>query len=215
MMEPTSLSRELVPCGLLLAAYLLGSVPWGLVIAKTFCGLDPRLDGSRNTGATNVARLCGFGYGVGTLLCDLLKGAVPVWLALRWHPAPIFVSLVGLASIAGHSWSCFMKFRGGKAVATSIGIFLPLAFAQLLASALLCILVIWRSGYVSLGSLSLVTALPVLLSISGMWQWLPLSLCVFALVVFRHAENIRRLRAGTEKSWLKSRQDKRGHQDTR
>ncbi|MDR1660393.1 MAG: glycerol-3-phosphate 1-O-acyltransferase PlsY [Desulfovibrio sp.] len=205
----TSFLQEFALYVLPLAAYLLGSVPWGLAIAKTFCGLDPRLDGSRNTGATNVARLCGFGYGVATLLCDLLKGAAPVWLALHWHPATVFVSLVGLASIAGHSWSCFMKFRGGKAVATSIGVFLPLAFAQLLAAALLCILIIWRSGYVSLGSLGLVTVLPVLLAIFGLWQWLPLSLCVFALVVFRHAENIRRLRAGTEKSWLKSRRDKR------
>ncbi|MDR3357849.1 MAG: glycerol-3-phosphate 1-O-acyltransferase PlsY [Desulfovibrio sp.] len=208
-------TRDIVLYALPLAAYLLGSIPWGLVIAKTFCGLDPRLDGSRNTGATNVARLCGFGYGVVTLLCDLLKGAAPVWLALHWHPAPVFVSLVGLAGIAGHSWSCFMKFRGGKAVATSIGVFLPLAFAQLLAAALLCILVIWRSGYVSLGSLSLVTALPVLLAVSGLWQWLPLGLCVFALVVFRHAENLRRLRTGTEKSWLKPRQDKGDRQDTR
>jgi glycerol-3-phosphate acyltransferase PlsY len=189
-----------------LPAYLLGSVPWGLVIAKTFCNLDPRLNGSRNTGATNVARLCGFGYGVLTLLCDVLKGVIPVCLALYWLPSPYFVSLVGTACIAGHSYSCFMNFRGGKAVATSIGIFLPLAFPQLLASALLCLLVIWRSGYVSLGSLTLVAALPVLLAIFGLWQWLPLSLCVLALVFFRHAENIRRLRAGTEKSWLKSRQ---------
>jgi glycerol-3-phosphate acyltransferase PlsY len=197
--------RDLLLCLLPLAAYLLGSVPWGLAIAKIFCGIDPRLDGSRNTGATNVARLCGFGYGAGTLLCDLLKGALPVWLALYWRPSFAFVSLVGLAAITGHTCSCFMKFRGGKAVATSIGIFLPLAFTQILVAALLCIFVIWRSGYVSLGSLTLVTALPPLLAVSGLWSWLPLSLCVLVLVFFKHRENIRRLRAGTEKSWLKSR----------
>ena len=107
-------------------------MPWGLVIAKTFCGVDPRLDGSRNTGATNVARLCGFGWGVATLACDVLKGALPVWLALRVNPAPLFVSAVALACVLGHVFSCFMRFRGGKAVATSIGVFLPLAFWPLL-----------------------------------------------------------------------------------
>lgn len=184
-------------------AYALGSVPWGMVIAKTFCGVDPRLDGSRNTGATNVARLCGFGWGVATLACDVLKGALPVWLALRVNPAPLFVSAVALACVLGHVFSCFMRFRGGKAVATSIGVFLPLAFWPLLAASLLCVLIIWRSGYVSLGSLALVTALPLGLCLTGQWAWLPLALCVWALVVWKHRENIARLRAGTEKTWRK------------
>lgn len=184
-------------------AYALGSVPWGLVIAKTFCGVDPRLDGSRNTGATNVARLCGFGWGVATLACDVLKGALPVWLALRVNPAPLFVSAVALACVLGHVFSCFMRFRGGKAVATSIGVFLPLAFWPLLAASLLCVLIIWRSGYVSLSSLALVTALPLGLCLTGQWAWLPLALCVWALVVWKHRENIARLRAGTEKTWRK------------
>ncbi|WP_165175955.1 glycerol-3-phosphate 1-O-acyltransferase PlsY [Desulfovibrio sp. ZJ369] len=187
------------------AAYVLGSAPWGLVIAKTFCGVDPRTDGSRSTGATNVSRLCGFGWGVATLLCDVLKGALPVWIALHINPAPLFVSAVGLACVLGHVFSCFMKFKGGKAVATGIGVFLPLAFWQLLAASALCLLVIWRSGYVSLGSLTLVTALPLLLLCGATWDWLPLSLCVWALVLWKHRENIRRLRAGTEKPWLKSR----------
>lgn len=184
-------------------AYALGSVPWGLVIAKTCCGVDPRRDGSHNTGATNVARLCGFGWGVATLACDVLKGALPVWLALRVNPAPLFVSAVALACVLGHVFSCFMRFRGGKAVATSIGVFLPLAFWPLLAASLLCVLIIWRSGYVSLGSLALVTALPLGLCLTGQWAWLPLALCVWALVVWKHRENIARLRAGTEKTWRK------------
>ena len=184
-------------------AYVLGSVPWGLVIAKTFCRLDPRESGSRNTGATNVARLCGFGWGVATLACDVCKGALPVWLAFRINPSPVFVSVVGLACVLGHVFSCFMKFKGGKAVATSIGVFMPLAFWQLLAASALCCLIIWRSGFVSLGSLSLVAALVVALAVTGQWMWLPLSLCVLAVVVWKHKENIARLRAGTEKSWLK------------
>ncbi|MBT9747897.1 glycerol-3-phosphate 1-O-acyltransferase PlsY [Desulfovibrio desulfuricans] len=184
-------------------AYVLGSVPWGLVIAKTFCRLDPRESGSRNTGATNVARLCGFGWGVATLACDVCKGALPVWLAFRINPSPVFVSVVGLACVLGHVFSCFMKFKGGKAVATSIGVFMPLAFWQLLAASALCCLIIWRSGFVSLGSLSLVAALVVALAVTGQWVWLPLSLCGLAVVVWKHKENIARLRAGTEKSWLK------------
>lgn len=186
------------------ASYVLGSAPWGLVIAKTFCGVDPRADGSRSTGATNVSRLCGFGWGVATLLCDVLKGALPVWIAQQINPAPLFVSAVGLACVLGHVFSCFMRFKGGKAVATGIGVFLPLAFWQLLIASALCLLAIWRSGYVSLGSLTLVTAMPLLLLCSGAWSWLPLSLCVGALVFWKHRENIRRLRAGTEKSWQKS-----------
>ena len=184
-------------------AYVLGSVPWGLVIAKTFCRIDPRESGSRSTGATNVARLCGFGWGVATLACDVCKGALPVWLAFRINPSPVFVSIVGLACVLGHVFSCFMKFKGGKAVATSIGVFMPLAFWQLLAASALCCLIIWRSGFVSLGSLSLVAALVVALAVTGQWVWLPLSLCVLAVVVWKHKENIARLRAGTEKSWLK------------
>lgn len=186
-------------------AYALGSAPWGLIIARNCCGVDPRLSGSRNTGATNVARLCGFGWGVLTLACDLGKGAAPVFLAVKTGLSPLGVSLVGLACVLGHVFSCFMGFKGGKAVATTIGVFLPLAFCPLLAACLLCVAVIWRSGYVSLGSLTLVTALPLALLAAGRWEWLPLSLCLCLLVVWKHRENIARLRSGTEKSWLKSR----------
>lgn len=188
-------------------AYVAGSVPWGLVIARVFCGIDPRQGGSGNTGATNVARLCGFGWGVLTLACDLGKGALPVCLALHWGLSPFWISLVALAAVLGHVFSCFMHFRGGKAVATSIGIFLPLAFWPLFGASLLCLLVIWRSGYVSLGSLTLVSALVLGLLFCGQWTWLPLGICVWGIVVWKHRENIARLRAGTEKSWQKKRQD--------
>ena len=183
--------------------YLVASFPFGLWAGLALAGVDPRRAGSRNTGATNVARLCGFGWGVATLACDVCKGAVPVWLAFRINPSPVFVSVVGLACVLGHVFSCFMKFKGGKAVATSIGVFLPLAFWQLLAASALCCLVIWRSGFVSLGSLTLVVALAVAVAVTGQWVWLPLALCVCAVVVWKHKENIARLRAGTEKSWLK------------
>ena len=169
-------------------------------------GVFLRGNGSRNTGATNVARLCGFRWGVLTLACDLGKGALPVALALWLGLSPLLVTCVALACVLGHVFSCFMGFRGGKAVATSIGVFLPLAFFPLLFSCAACVLVIWRSGFVSLGSLTLVTVLPFALLAATKYAWVPLSLCIWALVVWKHKENIARLRAGTEKSWLKSRQ---------
>lgn len=192
--------------GLSFLAYLLGSMPSGLIIAGVFCGIDPRTDGSRNTGSTNVARLCGFGWGVATLFCDIAKGLIPVLLAVLDERSAAAVSVVALCAVLGHVFSCFMGFKGGKAVATSIGVLIPVAFWPTLVSSILCLLVIWRSGFVSMGSLTLLGSLPVVLCLFGAFEWLPLSLCLFAVVAWRHRENIARLRAGTEKSWLKSRQ---------
>ncbi|MDO5484468.1 MAG: glycerol-3-phosphate 1-O-acyltransferase PlsY [Desulfovibrionaceae bacterium] len=186
-------------------AYVIGSVPFGLVLAKHFCGIDPRQDGSHSIGATNVSRLCGFHWGAATLVCDVLKGTLPVWLAMLLDFSPLFITLTALACVVGHVFSCFLGFKGGKAVATTIGVFLPLAFGPLAIACLLCVLVIWRSGYVSLGSLCLVVALPLFLMMSEAIIWAPLAFILMALVVWRHRENIVRLKAGTEKSWLKSR----------
>ncbi|MDO5535957.1 MAG: glycerol-3-phosphate 1-O-acyltransferase PlsY [Desulfovibrionaceae bacterium] len=191
---------------LAIIAYVLGSCPWGLIIAKVFCGIDPRTAGSRNTGSTNVARLCGFGWGVATLACDIAKGMVPVLLALWDGGSAVQVSFVALAAVLGHVFSCFMGFRGGKAVATSIGVFIPLAFVPTLISSILCLVVIGVSGFVSLGSLTLLASLPIVLVLCGSPEWLPLALCLLVLVAWRHKENIARLRAGQEKSWRKSKQ---------
>jgi acyl phosphate:glycerol-3-phosphate acyltransferase len=184
-------------------AYLLGAVPFGLVVAKTLRGVDPRESGSRNIGATNVARTCGTKFGVLTLALDILKGAVPVAVAVVVDGHWAAVSLVALAAVAGHVFPVFLGFKGGKAVATTIGVFLPIAFLPLLASAGLCAAAIAISGYVSLGSLTLVTALPVLILVWGEAIYLPLALVVMALVYWRHRENIARLVKGEEKSWRK------------
>ncbi len=185
-------------------AYVLGSCPWGLVIARVFCGIDPRTAGSHNTGATNVARLCGFGWGVATLACDIAKGMLPVLLALWEHASIPAVTIIGLCAVLGHVFSLFMGFKGGKAVATSIGVFIPLAFLPILISSILCLVVIGVSGFVSLGSLTLLASLPFVLAYFGQYQWIPLAICLFAIVAWRHKENIARLRSGTEKSWMKS-----------
>lgn len=187
----------------LIPAYILGSIPFGLIIAEKCCGLDPRKDGSGNTGATNVARLCGVKWGVFVLICDALKGLVAVAVATRLAPgSDAFLSVSALAAIIGHRYSIFMGFKGGKAVATTVGVFIPLAFFELLGAALVCVLVIWRSGFVSLGSLTLTTLLPVLLAVSGNWGVLPLALLVMIIVYYAHRENIRRLLKGEEKPWI-------------
>lgn len=188
----------------IIMSYFVGAIPFGLVIAKAFCHIDPRKAGSNNTGATNVARLCGVPYGILTLACDVAKGAGPVWGIQFFTDNTFLISATGLACVLGHVYSCFLRFRGGKAVATTIGVFVPLAFWPLLGACALCMLVIWRTGFVSVGSLTLVGSLPVFLAFTAMWEWIPLSLCLCVIVFFKHSANIQRLRMGTEKSWLPS-----------
>lgn len=191
----------------LAVAYVAGSIPFGLIFARMLCGTDPRAAGSGNVGATNVARLCGTKLGAMTLVCDALKGAIPVAVALSISDSTLFHSLTALAALLGHMHSCFLRFKGGKAVATTVGVFLPLAFWPLVFSGIACLTVIWRSGFVSLGSLTLVTAMPVMLLLGGYWKFLPLSLVVMVLVYWTHRENIARLARGEEKPWQKKRHE--------
>ena len=185
----------------IIVAYLLGSVPFGLLFARLFSGSDPRTAGSGNVGATNVARTCGKGVGVLTLLCDLLKGLVVVALA-RWFGISVWgLSLIALAVVCGHVFSVFLRFKGGKGVAATVGVMLPLAFWQAAVAGILCLLVVWRTGFVSLGSLYMMAALAVLLFVSLNFALLPLSLILGALIFWTHRENIKRLTAGTEKHW--------------
>lgn len=185
------------------AAFFLGSIPFGVVIAKTGKGIDPRRAGSGNPGATNVARLCGLPFGIMTLACDVLKGALPVWAALYLDPSALFHSAVALATVAGHIKSPFLGFHGGKGVATTIGVLLPLGFWPLLGAVLCCVALIAASGFVSLGSLTLITALVVFYPLSGRWDLLPLALILMAVIFWTHRANIRRLALGEEKSWRK------------
>lgn len=185
-------------------AYVAGSIPFGLLFARTFCGIDPRTAGSKNVGSTNVARLCGKSWGAATLVCDMLKGAVPVYVATLLTPTlPALWTLTAFVAICGHLFSCFLQFKGGKAVATTIGVFVPLAFWPILGAGLVCLLIIWRSGFVSLGSLTLVSLLPILLILAGSWYVLPLALVITVAVFWSHRENIKRLARGEEKTWIK------------
>jgi glycerol-3-phosphate acyltransferase PlsY len=187
---------------LFLLAFGLGMVPFGLYVARLVKGIDPREAGSRNVGATNVARLCGAPWGVLTLALDLLKGFLPCALA----PAEtgwLALSLIGLAAILGHAYSPVLNFRGGKAVATTVGVFLALTPGVLIVSAACTIAVIWLSGYVSMGSLTLALSLPFFCLISGNWSMLPLAVAVMLFLFWRHRENILRLDRGEEMPWLK------------
>ena len=195
---------------LLLFAYLLGSVPWGVIISRLFAHSDVREEGSGNIGAYNVYRVAGMKLGIMTLVGDLLKGTVPVLAAIQWMEVPgwkgeVLVCLVALAAIAGHLFPVFLGFKGGKGVATAAGCLLIISPIVFLICVLVYVLVLCISGYSSAGSLSAAAVLPV-----AMWLFtnsVPLTggVVVMALLIFvRHADNIQRLLDGTEHSSLRS-----------
>ena len=192
-------------CGLLFlfGAYLIGSIPTGLLIARLWGGVDPRSGGSGNIGATNVGRLMGKGPGLVTLAGDVLKGAAPPllagWVAAGSPAASAYIALAGAGAVLGHIYPLFLGLKGGKGVATAAGVFLVLAPLAVLAAGVLFGLLVWRWRYVSLGSVGAAAALPL-----GVWllggeaAYVVLAACVAALVIGRHRENIERLRAGRE-----------------
>lgn len=186
-------------------AYLLGSIPFGYLIVKLGHGSDVRASGSGNIGATNVSRVAGRGAGVVTLLLDAGKGYLAVWLALHWpHTNIRWVMAAALAAIVGHTFCCWLAFRGGKGVATGLGVFLAISWQAMAAAILLWIVVIafWR--YVSLGSIAAAVALPFLVYLFYAPGHAPprvvslTSVVIAALIIWKHRENIARLIAGTE-----------------
>ena len=153
--------------GLFVFAYLLGSVPWGLVLTKAFTSVDIRQDGSGNIGATNVRRLAGRRLGILTLAGDVLKGAFPVWLAIKIS-APdhlwgeIYISLVALFAFSGHLYPVYTKFKnGGKGVATAAGCFLVMSPFSCFVVVLVFIMFVCWTHRVSVGSLAASAILPV------------------------------------------------------
>ncbi|WP_027721951.1 glycerol-3-phosphate 1-O-acyltransferase PlsY [Maridesulfovibrio zosterae] len=187
----------------LVFAYFMGSIPYGLFIGKICCSIDVRHEGSKSTGATNVARLCGFKYGVAALILDLGKGFVPVIMASQYSHNWAFISLVGAAAVLGHVFSMFLDMKGGKAVATTIGVFLAVAPAAVIWSVIALIAVIILSGFVSMGSLTFAILLPVFTLITGSIGMVPLACCMTLLLFWTHRANIQRLAKGEEISWKK------------
>jgi glycerol-3-phosphate acyltransferase PlsY len=188
-----------------LAAYLLGSLPSGYLIGRWVAHVDVRTVGSQNIGATNVARSLGFKWGLLVLSMDMAKGALPVAVALiLWSGeagrGPLIVALVALAAFFGHLASLFLRFRGGKGVATAFGIALVLMPKAALAALVIFLVVtlLWR--YVSLGSLTALLTLPVWAAGTGYPSLYVGLSSVFALcVVIRHRSNIRNLLQGKER----------------
>ena len=184
---------------LLLVGYGLGSIPTGVLIARWQKGIDIRQYGSGNIGMTNVLRTVGKGGAAFTLLGDLAKGLLPVLLALQLLTNPWAIGLVGVAAILGHMYPVFAGFRGGKGVATSLGVFLPLLPGPLMVTILVWAVCIVIRRQVSLGSLAAAAAFPL---VALLWRAPPAytvcALVAAALIWYRHQENIQRLLAGTE-----------------
>jgi glycerol-3-phosphate acyltransferase PlsY len=183
---------------LLVTAYLLGSIPTGLLLGKAY-GIDVRKEGSGNIGATNLYRTVGRKVGVITLIGDCLKGLIPV-LVVTFSSMPAeYAAWVGLAAFCGHVFSVFLKFKGGKGVATALGVFLalaPLAVSISLA-VFTTLMLIWR--YVSLGSVAAAATMPLaVLLLRGDAVLVTVTLIIAVVVIAKHHENIRRLLAGTE-----------------
>jgi acyl phosphate:glycerol-3-phosphate acyltransferase len=180
------------------AAYLLGSIPTGLLLAKAF-GVDIRTTGSGNIGATNVYRTLGRSVGVMTLVGDCLKGLLPVLLAKYLHLPDVWIAVIGLAAFLGHVYTVFLGFKGGKGVATALGVFLGVSPLAVGGALLLFVAVVWWSRYISLGSILAAAVMPILvLLLDGRPPLVLMTVAVAALVVWKHKENIKRLREGTE-----------------
>jgi acyl phosphate:glycerol-3-phosphate acyltransferase len=181
-------------------AYLLGAIPFGLLVASRFAGVDVREKGSGNIGATNVARTAGKKLGIITLLLDALKGAAPVLIADRvLHQPLLIVALAGVAAVVGHVFPVYLKFKGGKGVATAAGMFLALAPLPTLVAAGVFLAVYLVAKVVSVGSL--LGAIALVASIAyfdGRREVLYVSIGILLLIVLRHRGNIERLIKRTE-----------------
>jgi acyl phosphate:glycerol-3-phosphate acyltransferase len=182
----------------LISSYLLGSVPTGLLLARAF-GVNIRETGSGNIGATNVYRTMGRKIGILTLVGDCLKGLFPVLLA-KWLGFPdIWVAAIGLAAFLGHVYTIFLGFKGGKGVATALGVFLGIAPLSVLIGLAVFALVLYKWRYVSAASIVSAGIIPVAVTLTkGTPELIAMSFVIAAIVIFRHRENIARLRAGTE-----------------
>jgi glycerol-3-phosphate acyltransferase PlsY len=192
--------------------YLVGSIPFGLIIGR-LAGIDVRKEGSCNIGATNVSRVLGKKLGLVTLVCDCLKGLLPMALAGFYLPDTAnreqVVALTGVLAVVGHMFSIYLRFSGGKGVATGLGVFLyfsPLAIAVSLAVFLAAVRL---TGFVSVGSLLASALIPLWLYLLGAAQTTVWAATVIALLIWgKHHENINRLLHGQEKTWKKSKTEK-------
>ncbi|PYK27867.1 MAG: acyl-phosphate glycerol 3-phosphate acyltransferase [Verrucomicrobia bacterium] len=196
---------------LLVGSYLLGSIPFGY-LAGRLVGIDIRQAGSGNVGATNVVRVLGKGYGYPVFALDVLKGFAAVKIAMlmapgrppEWNSPQMFGILAAVSSVLGHLYPPWLKFKGGKGVATSAGALLALTQVATLIGVAIWIIVFWLTRYVSLASITAAIVLPiVILVVSSRDQnkgklLVYASACVAVVVIWRHRSNVSRLMRGTE-----------------
>jgi glycerol-3-phosphate acyltransferase PlsY len=199
----------MLPVSLIVIAYLLGSIPFGYLIVRAQGGGDVRATGSGGTGATNVTRRAGKWAGVVTLALDALKGACAV-LFTRWLLTPNFeinwwVAASALSVVVGHVFPVWLKFRGGKGVATGLGAFLCLAPLAVACAAVVFVAVVWTTRYVSLGSIIATAVMPVFVRLlyargesAHSQPLIAATLAGGALIIFMHRANIGRLLRGSE-----------------
>jgi glycerol-3-phosphate acyltransferase PlsY len=184
-----------------LASYLLGAIPTSYLVGRIFRGIDLREHGSRNLGATNLYRTLGWKFAVPVALFDIAKGAVPVLLiAPLVTPSRLFALACGAAAVVGHVLSVFVRFRGGKGVATAAGVMLGFSPLAVGIAAVVWAAVVFSTGYVSLGSMIAAASLPIVVRIvrPDDWQLFWADVVVVAAIVWLHRANIARLLAGTE-----------------
>ncbi|MDD7732152.1 MAG: glycerol-3-phosphate 1-O-acyltransferase PlsY [Firmicutes bacterium] len=190
---------------LTIGAYLLGSFPSGYLVGKWLANKDIRQYGSGNTGATNALRVLGPKVGLITFLLDFFKGAFPCFLALHFHMPEWTLALTMIAVSLGHCYSAFLGFNGGKAVATTCGIYFIMDYRILVVFAIVFFILVFATGYVSLGSLSSSlagTIFAVIFSPYGAWVKVAF-LALVTIIFYRHSSNIGRLLRGEESSFKK------------
>ena len=194
-----------MPIGLFIAlfGYLLGSVPTGLLLAKFFSKIDPRKMGSKNIGATNIFRTAGKRLGILTLVGDILKGMIPIVIASRLGLPDLWIAIAGLSSFLGHIFPIFLGFKGGKGVATALGVYVMISPIAVLIEFLLFVGIVWRWRYISLGSICCATTIPILIAFfrSDSQAYFIVSVIMAALILYRHQANIARLLQGMENKW--------------
>ena len=182
-----------------IVAYLLGSIPNGLVFGKLIWQVDLREHGSHNIGATNAWRTLGKGPGFLIFLLDFFKGFISVWLGSVLAGTPMAMVLAGICAIIGHSCSVFLKFKGGKGVATGLGVIVMLMPLPALIVFVVWLLIVKISGYVSLGSIIAAALVPILAWLQGYaMEYTVFGLLAAAFVIVRHKANIIRLLNGSE-----------------
>ncbi|GAE29002.1 glycerol-3-phosphate 1-O-acyltransferase PlsY [Halalkalibacter hemicellulosilyticus] len=186
----------------IIISYLLGSISFSYLIAKKIKKVDIRQHGSGNAGATNTLRVLGIGPAILVLSLDIAKGIVAVWLGHWLAPddGGVFPALAGFAAIAGHNWPIYFGFRGGKGVATTIGVLATLVFLPALYAGLIAIGSIFMTRYVSLGSILFVIGTPIFMIAFFDYPdaYTYLTLIIAVLLIWRHQTNIKRLVAGEE-----------------